>query len=76
MSLTNFYHVFHSLARRCTSLPAGCTVVNVVCASPDPQNEIKHLRAHVFVEITRPSEFLEFSMSLTNFYHVFHSLAR
>jgi hypothetical protein len=75
-SLMNFYHVFHSLARRCTSLPAGCKGVTMVCASPDPQNEFKLLRAHVFVEITRPSEILEFSMSLTNFYHVFHSLAR
>jgi hypothetical protein len=53
----------------------GCTGVTVVCASPDPQNEFKLFRAHVFIEITRPSEFLEFSMSLTNFYHVFHSLA-
>jgi hypothetical protein len=76
ISLTNFYHVFDSLARRCTSLPAGCTRVTVVCASPDPQNEFKLLRAHVFIEITRPSEFLEFSMSLMNCYHVFHSLAR
>jgi hypothetical protein len=45
----------------------GCTWVTVVCPSPDPENEFKLFRAHIFVEITRPSEFHYFSMSLTNF---------
>jgi hypothetical protein len=35
----------------------GCTGVTVVCAPPDPQNEFQLFLAHVFIEITRPSEF-------------------
>jgi hypothetical protein len=47
----------------------GCTGVTVVCASLDPQNEFELFHAHIFVEITRPSKFLEFSKSLMNFFH-------